>query len=112
LKQAVFIVKLPALKNSIMKVEREQKNDRGTFYVEQNGQWLAEMAYGMSGDQVVIYHTEVSAELQGQNIGKQLVKAGVEYARENHFQIVPLCPFAKLIMDKVEAFQDVLAPGY
>lgn len=92
-----------------MKVEREEKNQRGAFYIAQDGHWLAEMAYGMSGDQMIIYHTEVSHELQGQNIGMQLVKAGVAYARENHFKIVPLCSFAKAVINKVEAFQDVLA---
>jgi predicted GNAT family acetyltransferase len=95
-----------------MKVEREEKNGRGAFYVEQNGHWDAEMAYGMSGDQMIIYHTEVSDALQGQHVGVQLVKAGVEYAREHHFKIVPLCPFAKAIIGKTVEFQDVLSPAY
>jgi predicted GNAT family acetyltransferase len=37
-----------------------------------------------------------------------LVHAGVEYARENNLKIFPLCPFAKSIFDKREAFRDVL----
>lgn len=92
-----------------MKVEREEKNNRGAFYVEKDGHWVAEMAYGMSAGQMIIYHTEVSNELQGQHVGMQLVRAGVEYARANHIKIVPLCTFAKAIIDKVEEFQDVLA---
>ena len=95
-----------------MKVEREEKNHRGAFYIEQDGHWLAEMAYGMGGNQMIIYHTEVADELQGKHAGMQLVRAGVEYARENHFKIVPLCPFARAVIDKTEAFQDVLAPEY
>ncbi|RKR82466.1 hypothetical protein BDD43_2648 [Mucilaginibacter gracilis] len=95
-----------------MKVEREEKHNRGSFYVEQNGHWDAEMAYGMSGDQMIIYHTEVSDVLKGQHIGAQLVAAGVDYARQHHFKIVPLCPFAKALIDKTTDFQDVLAPGY
>jgi predicted GNAT family acetyltransferase len=66
----------------------------------------------MSGDQMIIYHTEVSDVLQGKHVGVQLVSEGVAYAREHGFKIVPLCPFAKAIIDKTEAFQDVLAPGY
>lgn len=95
-----------------MKIEREEKNHRGNFYVEQDGHWVAEMAYGMSGDQMIIYHTEVSDVLKGKHVGMQLVSKGVEYAREHHFKIVPLCPFAKAVIDKTEAFQDVLDPKY
>jgi predicted GNAT family acetyltransferase len=95
-----------------MKIEREEKNHRGSFYVEQDGKWEAEMAYGMTGDQMIIYHTEVSDVLAGKHVGMQLVRAGVEYAREHHFKIVPLCPFAKAIIDKTVDFQDVLDPKY
>lgn len=95
-----------------MKVEREEKNYRGSFYVEQDGKWEAEMAYGTSGEQMIIYHTEVSDALQGKHIGMQLVRAGVDDAREHQFKIVPLCPFAKAFIDKTAAFQDVLDPKY
>jgi len=95
-----------------MKIEREEKNNRGAFYVEQGGKWVAEMAYGITGKQMIIYHTEVNDVLKGQHVGQQLVSAGVDYARENHFKIVPLCVFAKAVIDKTEAFQDVLDPKY
>jgi predicted GNAT family acetyltransferase len=95
-----------------MKIEREEKNHRGSFYVEQDGKWEAEMAYGMTGDQMIIYHTEVSDVLKGQHVGAQLVGAGVEFAREHRFKIVPLCPFAKAVIDKTEAYQDVLDAKY
>ncbi|MEO6522992.1 MAG: GNAT family N-acetyltransferase [Mucilaginibacter sp.] len=95
-----------------MKIEREEKNHRGAFYVEQDKHWLAEMAYGITSDKMIIYHTEVSDALKGQHVGQELVKAGVEYARGHSFKIVPLCPFAKAIIDKTEAFQDVLDPEY
>ena len=95
-----------------MNVEREEKSGHGTFYVELNGHWGAEMAYGMKGNDLIIYHTEVSEELKGQHIATELVAAGVTYARNNSFKIIPLCPFAKAIIHKTAAFQDVLAPAY
>lgn len=92
-----------------MKVERDEKNGRGSFYVEEAGHRVAEMIYGTGNDQLIIYHTEVAHELQGKNVGMQLVHAAVDYARDGHLKIVPLCPFAKSVIDKVAAFQDVLA---
>ena len=79
------------------------------FYVEQEGNILAEMVYTMPNpNQIIIEHTEVSEELAGQGIGLQLVKTGVEYARINKLKIIPLCPFAKSVFDKKAEFRDVL----
>ena len=36
-----------------------------------------------------------------------LAKA-VEFARQNNIKIMPLCPFAKSVFDKVAEYQDVL----
>ena len=41
-------------------------------------------------------------------ISKQMVAKAVEYARENKVKIIPLCPFAKSVFDKVPEFRDVL----
>jgi predicted GNAT family acetyltransferase len=46
--------------------------------------------------------------MRGTGAGKELVKAGVEFARENDLTVLPLCPFAKAIIDKTPEFQDVL----
>jgi predicted GNAT family acetyltransferase len=46
--------------------------------------------------------------LRGTDAGKKLVKAGVEFAREHNLTVLPLCPFAKAIINKTPEFQDVL----
>lgn len=45
--------------------------------------------------------------LQGQGVGKQLVKAAVEYARENDLKILATCPFAKGVLEKTTEYHDV-----
>jgi uncharacterized protein len=67
------------------------------------------MTFSKAGkDRIIIEHTEVSDILRGKNIGKQLVTGAVAYARKNNLKIVPLCPFAKSVFEKVKEFQDVL----
>ncbi len=79
------------------------------FYLEQDGKIVAEMVYSKPNpDQMLIEHTEVDESLGGQGVGKQLVHAGVEYAREHHWKIIPLCPFAKSVLDRMKEWQDVL----
>jgi predicted GNAT family acetyltransferase len=93
-----------------MLIKQEQHGSKGSFYVEENGNRLAEMTYKMTDDALmIIEHTEVADELRGKNVGYQLVHTAVEYARTNHIKILPLCPFAKSVFDKKhEEFADVL----
>ncbi len=70
----------------------------------------AMMTYVPNGDdKIVIDHTEVNEALRGQGIGQQLVAAAVEYARDTHKKIVPVCPYAKKILEENKEYQDVLA---
>ena len=93
-----------------MLIKQKQEGSKGSFYVEEASTMLAEMTYSMTGTKLMIIdHTEVSDELRGKNVGYQLLKATVEYARTNNIKIIPLCPFAKSVFDKKqEEFGDVL----
>jgi uncharacterized protein len=92
-----------------MDIKHESDGSRGAFFVEEEGQRLAEMTYVLSGTaHLVIEHTGVSAALKGRGVGKQLVAAGVEYARSHGLVILPLCSFAKAEFDKSPAYADVL----
>ena len=82
---------------------------KGMFYVEIDGNILAEMVYSMaSPTKMIIEHTEVSDELKGKNVGYQLVKTAVDYVRQHNIKITPLCPFAKSVFDRKEELRDVL----
>jgi len=88
-------------------LHREDKNE-GVFYLEENGETLAEMVYKKENGKMIIQHTEVDESLKGKNIGFQLVERGVNYAREAHLKIVPLCTFAKKVIERNKQFADIL----
>ncbi|MBS1753456.1 MAG: GNAT family N-acetyltransferase [Ferruginibacter sp.] len=92
-----------------MQIQQKQKDNKGTFYIEEGGITLAELVYTMANPQLMeIEHTEVSDTLRGQNIGYKLVHTAATFARENNIKILPLCPFAKAVMEKrKEEFKDV-----
>ncbi|HVZ57278.1 MAG TPA: GNAT family N-acetyltransferase [Chitinophagaceae bacterium] len=93
-----------------MRIQQKQAGNRGMFYVEgENGSPAAEMIYFMrKPGEMVIEHTEVGEELKGQQAGFQLVRTAVEYARQHHIRIIPLCPFAHAVFKKKPEFADVL----
>ena len=92
-----------------MDIKLELTGNKGAFFIEENGKRIAEMTFSKAGDtRIIIDHTEVSDVLRGKGAGKQLVSAAVDYARKNNIKIIPLCPFAKSVFDKVKEFHDVL----
>jgi uncharacterized protein len=68
--------------------------DTSRFELRADG-WLAELAYRVRGDRLVLAHTEVPLELEGRGIGGRLVTAAVDRAAYEKLTLVPLCPFAR-----------------
>ncbi|MDQ6529141.1 GNAT family N-acetyltransferase [Flavobacterium sp. LHD-85] len=92
-------------------MEIQQINDtrRGHFEAIEDGKEAGKMTYTWAGDsKFIIDHTEVSPDFNGKGVGKKLVMAAVDYARANNLKIIPLCPFAKSVFDKVPEIHDVL----
>jgi len=88
----------------------EVKKGTKSFYVgdsEENP--LAEMTFVPSGDNIIIIdHTYVSDELNGQGVGKLLLKELVDWARKENKKIMPLCPYAKAQMEKNKEYHDII----
>ncbi len=92
-----------------MNIQHNESGNKGKFFVEENGEVLAEMTYSKAGDtRIIIDHTEVSDKLRGTGAGKQLVAAAVDHARKHQLKIMPLCPFANSVFNKTPQWGDVL----
>lgn len=92
-----------------MKIQHKDDGEKGTFFIEQQGEIVAEMTYVWTGKTgIIIDHTQVDKKLKGQGAGKKLVIKAIEFAREKHLKIIPICTFAKSVFDKEIAFSDVL----
>jgi predicted GNAT family acetyltransferase len=90
-------------------IQHEHAGHRGAFFLERDGERLAQMTYTVAGSRVIIDHTDVDDRLRGTGTGRKLVEAAVEWARKEKAQLMPLCPFAKSVFDKTPAYSDVLA---
>lgn len=90
------------------KIEREDNGKKGRFVIYEDGEEAGEMTYTWAGeDKFIIDHTGVEEKFGGKGLAKNLVLAGVNYARENSLKIIPLCPYAKKVFDKDDALNDV-----
>ena len=92
-----------------MLIQHKKAGTKGLFFVQQDGNILAEMTYTMpSAEKMIIDHTEVSDELRGQHIGQKLVASAVAFAIEKDLKINPICPFAHAVLKKNNEYKILL----
>ena len=66
---------------------------RGAFYIEENEKKAGEMVVGISDTALTVYHTEVTPEMEGKGLAKQMLDEMADYARKHNLQVVPLCEY-------------------
>lgn len=96
-----------------IEIEHRPEGTKGGFYVERDGEIIAEMTYSKAGEEkIIIDHTWVDDSLRGQGVAGRLVERGVEFARAESLKVIPLCSYTKARIEKHEELQDVLDPGF
>lgn len=92
-----------------MEIQHTNRENKGFFKAVEGENEAGRMTYSWAGEnKFIIDHTEVNPEFGGQGVGKKMVMAAVEFARQNDLKIIPLCPFAKSVFQKTEDIRDVL----
>ncbi|HZH69470.1 MAG TPA: GNAT family N-acetyltransferase [Flavobacteriaceae bacterium] len=93
-----------------MEITHHQDTNKGYFRAVSDGQKTGKMTYSKAGTtKIIIDHTEVEDAFSGQGVGKKLLYEAVAYARKENLKIIPLCPFAKAMFQKIDDIKDVLS---
>ncbi|MDA3885568.1 MAG: GNAT family N-acetyltransferase [Candidatus Delongbacteria bacterium] len=53
-------------------------------------------------------HTFVPEELRGQKIASNIIKEGMNYAKNNGYKVIPTCPFVKAFTEKNPEFNNII----
>lgn len=94
----------------MMQIQRDEHGKKGAFYIEEDGEWIAEMTYVRTGDsEITIDHTEVDPKLRGEGIAKDLLAEAVKFARENNLKVKATCAYAKIAIYENADYKDVLS---
>ena len=92
-----------------MTIQHKQSGSKGVFFINEEDEMVAELVYSVTQDnRMMIEHTEVDEDLRGGNLGYELVVKAVEYARSHQYTVIPLCRFARSVLDKKPEFRDVI----
>jgi predicted GNAT family acetyltransferase len=81
---------------------------RGEFVLEQGSRRVGYLDYSLTGDTMRIHYVEVDPSLRGTGLGRQLIDAAVVWARQERRRIVPICSYARAVLQRTPAFADVL----
>jgi uncharacterized protein len=65
--------------------------------------------YQLSNGVMLLTHTRVPDELQGQGIASKLMAAVLQHTRDEGLKIDPICSFARVYMQRHPNTQDLLA---
>ncbi len=83
--------------------------EQGFFLAEENGRRMGHLTYEWdSPTRFAILHTVVEKEFQGHGVAKALVNAAVDFARENGFKILSICPYSENLLQRDSSFKDIL----
>lgn len=89
--------------------KQEEDERRGKFIILENDIPAGEMTYVWAGkNKFIIDHTETYEGYEGKGYGKQLVMKGIAYAKEKEVKIIPLCPYAKKVMEGDENLHEMI----
>lgn len=80
----------------------------GRFEIQTAGQ-TAVLTYSLKDGTITFSHTGVPPALEGMGIGSRLAKAGLEHARENGYQVRPLCSFVEAYIRRHPEYGHLLA---
>lgn len=68
---------------------------------------VAVLNYRRFDETVLFTHTGVPSAIEGRGLGNRLVRAGLEYARENKFKILSTCWFVDRYLQRHPEFAEL-----
>ena len=78
------------------------------FILRRGGQEIGELTYRCSDGRAALLHTEVRPDLRGRGLARELVNAAVDWARAEQLKLTPLCWYTRVVLERSDAFSDVL----
>ena len=89
-----------------LKVLHQQNRSRFEILIDK---YVAELDYRLEGNIITFIHTGVPKALEGNGIGSLIVRAGLDYAREQGYKVVPLCSFVDSYMTRKAEYAELRA---
>lgn len=89
---------------------RHDKHDQGgTIFLLENNETAGEITYVWAGeDKFIIDHTQTNEGFSGKGYGRMLVEKAIEFANAQGVKVLPLCPYARKVMEGDENLSKII----
>lgn len=85
-----------------MEVKHDKLNQR--FVLEVEGQEVY-TAYSLDENVMELYTTYTPPNLRGKGLAGKVVRAAIEYAKENHFYVIPSCSYVAVFLQRYPEYK-------
>jgi len=92
-------------KNMEPEVIHEKENERFVIYSEGNEVYVE---YSMIGNKIILYHTYTNPALRGKGLAALVVRAALEFAKENNLKIIPTCSYVQSFIAKNDEYKELV----
>jgi len=87
-------------------VIHEKENERFVIYAEGNEVYVE---YKKRGNKIDLHHTYTHPALRGKGLAAQVVRAALEFAKENNLKVIPTCSYVQAFIAKNAEYKDLVA---
>jgi uncharacterized protein len=103
---------LESARGSVEEAEVVDVPEANRYELRLGGRLVGLAAYRRRGNRIAFTHTEVDESCEGRGFGSRLAAAGLEDARRQGLEVVPLCPFIAHYIEEHPEFEELAASGY
>ena len=90
-------------------IDREELNGVHEFVLRIDGERLGFLEFTRPEVGLMrIEYVEVSPELRGTGLGRQLVAKAIDFAKETELRVVPICSYARAVIQRDPAMSALL----
>lgn len=87
-------------------VFHEKENERFVIYAEGNEVYVE---YTMRNNIIDLQHTYTHPVLRGKGLAAQVVRAALEFAKENKLKVIPTCSYVQSFIAKNDEYKELAA---
>ncbi|MCL6494319.1 MAG: N-acetyltransferase [Ignavibacterium sp.] len=88
-----------------MEVKHDKLNQR--FVLEVEGQKVY-TAYSLDNNVMDIYTTYTPPNLRGRGLAEKVVRAALEFAKENKYKVIPSCSYVSVFIQRHNEYADLI----
>jgi len=100
------IIPAPA-KVSNATVSNNEAESRFELHV---GGQITFLVYRRTPHEITLTHAETPREMEGRGLGSKVVRAALDFAREQDLKVVPRCPFVAWYIQQHQEYADLVRP--